>query len=203
MHSQDSPRSRRRSALLRSLIRHWPRQCLIKGHWVGDGVDPVVNPSTGEEIARVPRFGQPETVEAIHAAKVAFGPWSARIAKQRPALLRSWFDLVMANLDELAGLLTREQGKLLAEPRAEITYAASFIEFYAEEAKRIYGETIPSHILDGRIVVLRQSIDVVAAITPWNFPAAMVTRKVASALAAGCTVILKPAPEMPIANGVM
>lgn len=176
----------------------WPRQCLINGRWVGDCVSPVLDPSTGKEIARVPRYGLTETTEAIAAARAAFDRWSNLLAKERSKLLRRWFDLVLCNLDELAILLTSEQGKPLPEARSEIAYAAAFIEFYAEEAKRVCGETVPSHIRGGRIVVLRQPVGVVAAITPWNFPAAMVTRKVAPALAAGCTVVLKPAPETPL-----
>jgi succinate-semialdehyde dehydrogenase/glutarate-semialdehyde dehydrogenase len=176
----------------------WPTRCLIGGQWFGDRIDPVLDPSTGEEIARVPRFGRPETAQAIAVAKDAFSRWRGHLAKERSALLRRWFDLVMAHSEELAHLLTNEQGKPLTEARSEIAYAASFIEFYAEEAKRIYGETVASHIRDGRIVVLRQPVGVVAAITPWNFPAAMVTRKLAPALAAGCTVVLKPAPETPL-----
>lgn len=182
----------------RAPVDRWPHCCLIDGRWKGDGVDPVVDPSTGEEIARVPRCGRAEVDEAIGAAKAAFAAWSGLLARERSAILRRWFDLVMGNSEELARLLTSEQGKPLTEARSEIAYAASFIEFYAEEAKRVYGETIPSHVRDGRIVVLRQPVGVVAAITPWNFPAAMVTRKLAPALAAGCTVVLKPAPETPL-----
>ncbi len=165
---------------------------------MGEEIDAVFDPSTGEEIARVPRFGRRETERAIGAAVAAFPAWSGLLAKERSAVLRRWFDLTMANLEALAVLLTSEQGKPLSEARSEIAYAASFVEFYAEEAKRIYGETVPSHIRDGRIVVLRQPVGVVAAVTPWNFPAAMVTRKLAPALAAGCTVVLKPAPETPL-----
>jgi succinate-semialdehyde dehydrogenase / glutarate-semialdehyde dehydrogenase len=182
----------------RAPVDRWPHRCLIDGRWIGDGVDPVVDPSTGEEIARVPRCGRAEVNEAIGAAKAAFAAWSGLLTRERSAILRRWFDLAMGNSEELARLLTSEQGKPLTEARSEIAYAASFIEFYAEEAKRVYGETIPSHVRDGRIVVLRQPVGVVAAITPWNFPAAMVTRKLAPALAAGCTVVLKPAPETPL-----
>lgn len=173
-------------------------QCLINGQWVGAGDIPVTNPATGEELARVPRFGGVEARQAIAAAEAAFPAWSGRLAKDRSQILRRWFDLVMADQERLAGILTAEQGKPLAEARGEIAYAASYIEFYAEEAKRINGETIPSHIKDGRIVVLKQPVGVVAAITPWNFPAAMITRKLAPAMAVGCTTVLKPATETPL-----
>lgn len=173
-------------------------QCFIGGQWVGGGDVPVIDPASGEIIAHVPNLGRSETEHAITAAKAALPGWSKQLAKERAAILRRWFDLVTENTERLARLLTREQGKPLAEARGEIAYAASFIEFYAEEAKRIYGETIPSHTSDARIVVLRQPVGVVAAITPWNFPAAMVTRKIAPALAAGCTTVLKPAMETPL-----
>ncbi|MAW88259.1 MAG: succinate-semialdehyde dehydrogenase (NADP(+)) [Phyllobacteriaceae bacterium] len=176
----------------------WVAQCLVGGEWVGDAVLPVTNPATGEVIAKVPDFGEAEAKGAILAAKVAFPRWSGLLAKERAVILRRWFDLIVEHADELAKILTTEQGKPLAEARGEILYAASFIEFYAEEAKRIYGETIPSHIKDGRIVVIRQPVGVVTAITPWNFPAAMITRKVGPALAAGCTAVVKPALETPL-----
>ncbi|MER8543895.1 NAD-dependent succinate-semialdehyde dehydrogenase [Mesorhizobium sp. M1334] len=176
----------------------WPAQCLVNGEWVGEPALPVLNPSTNEEIAKVPDFGAAETEKAISAAKRAFPSWAGLLAKQRSTTLRQWHDLVVEHADELARILTSEQGKPLSEAKAEILYAASFLEFYAEEAKRIYGETIPSHIQDGRIVVIRQPAGVVAAITPWNFPAAMITRKVGPALAAGCTAIVKPALETPL-----
>lgn len=173
-------------------------QCLIGGEWTGTTADPVVNPATGDVIARVPRFGEDEARAAVAAASAAFPDWSRRLAKERATLLRAWFDLILANKEDLAFLMTSEQGKPLAEARGEVEYAASFVEFYAEEARRIYGETIPSHRTDARILVTRQPIGVVAAITPWNFPAAMITRKVAPALAAGCTTLVKPAPETPL-----
>ena len=173
-------------------------QCLIDGKWVGNGDVAVLNPANGDEIARVPDMGADETNEAIAAAKAALGPWSKLMAKERSAILRRWYDLMIENADELGRLMTLEQGKPFAEARGEILYAASFLEFYAEEAKRIYGETIPSPYPDGRIVVLRQPIGVVAAITPWNFPAAMITRKVGPALAVGCTAVVKPAMETPL-----
>ncbi|MBI5132456.1 MAG: NAD-dependent succinate-semialdehyde dehydrogenase [Rhodopseudomonas palustris] len=173
-------------------------RCLIGGKWCGEPVDVVFNPATGERIGAVPHFGADEAEEAVRAADIAFRQWSKLLAKQRATLLRAWFDQIVANRDELALLLTREQGKPLAEALGEIDYAASFVEFYAEEARRIYGETIPSHRADARTMVIRQPVGVVAAITPWNFPAAMITRKVAPALAAGCTVVIKPAPETPL-----
>lgn len=173
-------------------------QCLIDGAWVGTAETPVINPATGGEIAQVPHFGTNEAEAAIAAASEAFKTWKKTLAKERSQILRRWFDLIVDNADELASILTEEQGKPLAEAKGEILYAASFVEFYAEEAKRIYGETIPSPFADGRIVVLRQPIGVVAAITPWNFPAAMITRKVAPAFAAGCTAVVKPAPDTPL-----
>ncbi|MGO4707156.1 NAD-dependent succinate-semialdehyde dehydrogenase [Microvirga sp. 2MCAF38] len=172
--------------------------CLIDGVWTGQPVDPVENPATGDILARVPRFGAEETTRAIEAAAVAFKLWSKKTAKERSNILRRWFDLIIANKEDIALIMTSEQGKPLAEARGEVDYAASFVEFYAEEAKRIYGETIPSHRADARIIVARQPIGVIAAITPWNFPAAMITRKVSPALAAGCTAVIKPAPETPL-----
>lgn len=173
-------------------------QCLIGGKWLGSGETVITNPADDSEIAKVPNMGATEAKQAIAAAQEAFGPWSNTLAKERSAILRRWYELMVENADELAALLTREQGKPLAEAKGEILYGASFIEYYAEEAKRIYGETIPSPFADGRIVVIRQPIGVVAAITPWNFPAAMITRKVAPAFAAGCTAVVKPAPDTPL-----
>jgi succinate-semialdehyde dehydrogenase/glutarate-semialdehyde dehydrogenase len=178
-----------------SLLRE---QCYVAGEWIGTPSDPVDNPATGEIIARVPRFGAGETTRAVEAAQQAFTNWSKRTAKDRAALMRRWFDLMIAHRDDIALIMTTEQGKPLAEALGEVDYAASFVEFYAEEAKRIYGETIPSHRADARIIVFKQPIGVCAAITPWNFPAAMITRKVAPAIAAGCTVVIKPAPETPL-----
>lgn len=172
--------------------------CYIDGEWVGTPSIPVTNPATGEEIAKVPDFGQAETRQAIDAAARAFGPWKERLAKDRSAILRRWYELIIANKEDLAHLITAEQGKPLAEARGEVDYGASFVEFNAEEAKRIRGEIIPSHRDDGRILVLKQPVGVVGAITPWNFPLAMITRKVPPALAAGCTVVCKPAPETPL-----
>lgn len=179
------------AALLRS-------QCYIDGRFVGDGALPITNPASGAELARVPNFGAAEATQAVEAAARAFPLWAAKTAKERAKLMRRWFDLMLEHRDNLARILTAEQGKPFAEALGEIDYAASFIEFYAEEAKRIAGETLPSHRADARILVLRQPVGVVAAITPWNFPAAMITRKIAPALAAGCTAVVKPAPETPL-----
>lgn len=173
-------------------------RCFVGGAWLGIPVDPVINPATGEELSKVPSFGAPMAVEAVEAAAGAFGPWSKRLAKERSALLRKWFDLIIENKADLAAIITSEQGKPLAEALGEVEYAASFVEFYAEEAKRLYGESIPSHRSDARIMVMRQPVGVIAAITPWNFPAAMITRKIAPAIAAGCTTVVKPAPETPL-----
>ena len=173
-------------------------QCLIDGKWTGTGATAVTNPATGQTIAHVPHMGAAEAVLAVEAAQRAFKPWAKKTAKERANILRNWFNLIIANKEDLALIMTAEQGKPIAEARGEIDYAASFIEFFAEEAKRIYGETIPSHRSDARIIVLKQPIGVMAAITPWNFPAAMITRKVSPALAVGCTAVIKPAPETPL-----
>ena len=173
-------------------------RCYVDGAHVGDGNDPVDDPATGERLALVPRFGAAEATAAVEAASAAFPGWAGRLAKDRSKILRRWFDLIVENREDLALILTSEQGKPLAEALGEIDYGASYVEFYAEEAKRVRGETLPSHRLDARVLVLRQPVGVVAAITPWNFPSAMITRKVAPALAAGCTVVIKPAPETPL-----
>jgi succinate-semialdehyde dehydrogenase/glutarate-semialdehyde dehydrogenase len=173
-------------------------QCYVDGRWVGESKLPVTNKATGEVLARVPEFGEAETRAAIEAASRALPAWSKLLAKERSRLLRRWFDLITQSTRELALLLTSEQGKPLAEAAGEIAYAAGFIEFFAEEAKRVYGETIPTFKADARIVVIRQPVGVVAAITPWNFPAAMITRKAGPALAVGCTMVLKPASETPL-----
>ncbi|MGL5143079.1 MAG: NAD-dependent succinate-semialdehyde dehydrogenase, partial [Acinetobacter baumannii] len=157
----------------------------------------ILNPATLEIIGTVPNMGKAEAERAIEAAKEAWPLWKNKTAKDRSIILKKWFDLIISNADELAFILTSEQGKPLAEAKGEILYAASFIEWFAEEAKRVYGDIIPSPYPDARIVVNKQPIGVVAAITPWNFPAAMITRKVAPALAAGCPCIVKPAPETP------
>jgi succinate-semialdehyde dehydrogenase/glutarate-semialdehyde dehydrogenase len=175
-------------------------QCYVNGAWVaaeGGGTAAVDNPATGEALGTVPQLGVAETRRAIDAAAAAFPGWAARTAKDRAALLRRWHDLMLANVDDLAIIMTAEQGKPLAESRGEIAYAAAFIEWFAEEGKRLYGDVIPGHQPDKRILVLRQPIGVVAAITPWNFPAAMITRKAGPALAAGCTFICKPAMQTP------
>ncbi|MBL8490823.1 MAG: NAD-dependent succinate-semialdehyde dehydrogenase [Rhodocyclaceae bacterium] len=176
-------------------------QAYIDGAWVAADVGgevPVHNPATGETIARVPDMGAAETRRAIEAADRAWGPWKAKSGKERAAVLRRWFDLIVANADDLALLMTSEQGKPLAEAKGEVLYAASFVEWFAEEAKRINGDVLAPPTPDRRLVVLKQPIGVAAAITPWNFPAAMITRKVAPALAAGCPVIVKPAEQTPL-----
>ncbi len=176
------------------------QQCYINGEWVtadSGATATVNNPADSSALGTVPRVGVTETRRAIDAANAALPGWRSRTAKERANILRRWFDLMMANQDDLAVLMTSEQGKSLTESRGEISYAASFVEWFAEEAKRVYGETIPPHQADKRIVVLKQPIGVCAAITPWNFPSAMITRKVAPALAAGCTVVVKPAGQTP------
>src|SRR5712692_3789482 len=176
------------------------QHCYIDGEWV-DAISRatirVTNPANGETLGTVPKMGAEETRRAIEAADRALPAWRAKTAKERAQILRRWFDLLMANQEDLATLMTAEQGKPLTESRGEIAYAASFIEWFAEEGKRIYGDTIPSHGADKRIVVLKQPIGVCAAITPWNFPAAMITRKMGPALASGCTMVLKPATQTP------
>jgi succinate-semialdehyde dehydrogenase/glutarate-semialdehyde dehydrogenase len=175
-------------------------QCFIDGSWAGadgGGTLPVHNPATAAALGTVPNMGTGETRRAIAAAAAALPPWAARTAKERAVLMRRWFDLMMANQDDLAVLMTAEQGKPLAESKGEIAYAASFIEWFAEEGKRLYGDIIPGHQSDKRILVLRQPVGVVAAITPWNFPSAMITRKAGPALAAGCTMVCKPATQTP------
>src|SRR5436190_16823674 len=158
----------------------------------------VRNPATGEVISEVPRMGVVETRRAIEAAAEAFPRWSSLLARERAQILRRWADLIVDHLDDLSLLLTAEQGKPLAEAKAEVLYAASFLEWFGEEAKRIYGDTIPTYMQDRRVVVLKQPIGVSAGITPWNFPAAMPTRKAAPALAAGNTMVLKPAEQTPL-----
>ncbi len=174
------------------------KQCYVDGQWVGEPALPVTNPATGAEIAKVPLTDARGTQAAIAAAQRAFPAWSRMLAKDRAKILRRWFDLQIEYADELAMLMTLEQGKPLAEAKGEVVYAASFVEFFAEEAKRVYGETIPTPKADARVVCIKQPIGVVAAITPWNFPAAMITRKVGPALAVGCTVVCKPASETPL-----
>ena len=172
----------------------------IDGEWVsadGGRTLPVLNPATAERLGTVPDMAVDETRRAIEAAAQALPAWASRTAKERSVILRRWFDLMLANQQDLATLMTAEQGKPLAEAMGEIVYAASFIEWYAEEGKRLYGDIIPGHQADKRLLVLRQPVGVVAAITPWNFPAAMITRKAGPALAAGCTMVLKPATLTP------
>lgn len=180
---------------LTSLLR---TQAFIDGAWVGAPRTPVLDKATGEEIARVPDLGAEETNAAIAAAHRAFPAWSKLLAKERSKILRRWYELILDNADELALLLTKEQGKPLNEARGEIIYGANFVELFAEEAKRVYGEMIPTHKADARVIVTRQPIGVVGAITPWNFPSAMITRKVSPALAVGCTVVVKPAEDTPL-----
>ena len=174
--------------------------CFIGGKWLAADsglTSEVRNPATGEALGTVPRMGAAETRRAIEAAHAALPAWSKKTAAERARLMRKWFDLMMANVEDLAVIMTAEQGKPLAESRGEIAYAASFIEWFAEEGKRLYGDIIPGHQADKRIMVLRQPIGVVAAITPWNFPAAMITRKAGPALAAGCPIVIKPAQQTP------
>ncbi|MBK8896145.1 MAG: NADP-dependent succinate-semialdehyde dehydrogenase [Candidatus Competibacteraceae bacterium] len=179
-----------------SLLR---QHCFIDGQWRdGAAKIEVTNPANGELLATVPKFGAAETREAIEAAARAWPAWRAKTAKERAALLRQWFELIMANQEDLARLMTAEQGKPLAESRGEIAYAGSFIEWFAEEGKRLYGDTIPAPVASQRIVVIKEPIGVCAAITPWNFPAAMIARKAGPALAAGCTMVVKPASQTPL-----
>ena len=176
------------------------QQCYVDGAWAdaSDGATAEVsNPANGAVLGTVPAMGAEDTRRAIERADAAWPEWRSRSGKERAAILRRWFDLMMANQEDLAMLMTAEQGKPLAEARGEVAYAASFIEWFGEEAKRIYGDTIPHPMSDKRIVVLKQPVGVVAGITPWNFPAAMITRKCAPALAAGCPVVIKPALETP------
>ena len=176
------------------------QQAYINGAWVAadskSTID-VTNPADGAVIGNIPKMGAAETRRAIEVAATALPAWRAKTAKERSAVLRKWFELMMANQDDLGLLMTTEQGKPLAEAKGEIAYAASFIEWFAEEAKRIYGDVIPQHQADKRLVVIKQPIGVCGLITPWNFPAAMITRKAAPALAAGCTVVIKPATQTP------
>jgi succinate-semialdehyde dehydrogenase/glutarate-semialdehyde dehydrogenase len=176
------------------------QQCYIDGEWVdadsGETI-PVTNPANGETIGSVPKMGAAETRRAIEAASKAYPAWRRKTAKERGAILRKWYDLLIANQEDLAILMTTEQGKPLAEAKGEIVYAAAFIDWFAEEGKRVYGDTIPSPNPDWRIVVTKEPVGVCAAITPWNFPAAMIARKVGPALAAGCTMVSKPATQTP------
>ena len=180
------------------LIRH---QAFIDGRWCDSdhgATFEVTNPATGETLGTVPKMGAAETKRAIEAAKRAWPLWRGKPARERSAILRRWNDLIVANVDDLGKLMTLEQGKPLEEAKGEVLYAASFIEWFAEEAKRAYGDTIPSPWSDRRLVVIKQPIGVCAAITPWNFPAAMITRKAGPALASGCTMVAKPAEATPL-----
>jgi succinate-semialdehyde dehydrogenase/glutarate-semialdehyde dehydrogenase len=176
-------------------------QAYVNGEWVGadSGASfEVTNPATGAVLARVPDMLEGEARRAIEAAAAAWPAWAAKTAKERAAVLRKWFDLIMANQEDLAVIMTSEQGKPLAESRGEVAYGASFIEWFAEEGKRIYGDVIPQTQAGRRIIVLKQPIGVVAAVTPWNFPNAMITRKCGPALAAGCPIVIKPPAETPL-----
>lgn len=174
--------------------------CYIDGKWVGADSDQTVdvtNPASGDLLGTIPKMGADETRRAVEAANAAYPAWRAKTAKERATILRKWFDLMMENQEDLAKMMTAEQGKPLKESMGEIVYAASFIEWFAEEGKRVYGDTIPQHAPGKRIVVTKEPIGVCAAITPWNFPAAMITRKCGPALAAGCTMVVKPATATP------
>jgi len=177
------------------------QQCYINGRWkdaLSGATMPVTNPADGSDLGSVPVLSREEIAAAIDAADAAQPAWRSRTAAERAALLKRWFDLIMANQEDLAALMTAEQGKPLAESRGEIAYAASFVEWFVEEGKRVYGDTIPAHERGTRILVLKEPIGVCAAITPWNFPAAMITRKAAPALAAGCVMLVKPAGQTPL-----
>ncbi|HTT08237.1 MAG TPA: NAD-dependent succinate-semialdehyde dehydrogenase [Gammaproteobacteria bacterium] len=179
----------------------WRKRCYIGGTWVeaGDGgTFAVANPATGEVLAQVPSMTAADVEGAVTAACNAYPAWRAKTARERAVLLRRWFDLMMAHQEELAVIMTSEQGKPLTESRGEIAYAASFLEWFAEEGKRVYGDVIPGNIAGRRIVVTKEPVGVCAAITPWNFPSAMITRKAGPALAAGCTIIVKPAEQTPL-----
>ncbi len=180
--------------------RLFRQQAYINGAWVdadGGATFPVLNPADQSRLGAAPKMGRPETRRAIEAADAALPAWRALTAKERAATLRKWNDLILENKEDLARIMTAEQGKPLAEARGEIVYGASFVEWFAEEGKRVYGDTIPAHGRDKRLLVIKQPVGVVAAITPWNFPTAMITRKCAPALAAGCTVVIKPAEDTP------
>jgi succinate-semialdehyde dehydrogenase/glutarate-semialdehyde dehydrogenase len=176
------------------------QQCYINGNWLdadsGESID-VTNPATGEKLGTVPKMGADETRRAIEAAEEAFSSWRKTTAYEKSQVLRRWFDLMMEHKEDLSIIMTAEQGKPINESRGEINYAASYIEWFAEEARRVYGDTVPAHSNDKRIILIKQPVGVTAAVTPWNFPAAMITRKAAPALAAGCTMVIKPATATP------
>src|SRR6266567_7218576 len=178
-----------------SLLRD---RCYIDGAWTGTPANPVTNPVNGIELAKVPKMSTAEATQAVEAAERAFPAWAKLTAKQRSNILRKWFDLIAANREDLALILTSEQGKPLAEALGEVDIGGAYVEFFAEEARRVYGETIPTQRADARLLAIKQPIGVCGAITPWNFPCSMITRKVSPALAAGCTVVLKPANETPL-----
>ncbi len=178
--------------------RLFHQQAYINGAWIdSDAFIEVTNPANNTVLGTVPNLGKVETDEAIAAAQAALPEWRSKLAKERSAIMRRWFNLIMENQQDLAILMTAEQGKPLAESLGEVAYGASFIEWFAEEGKRVYGDVIPEPVQGRRIVVMKQAIGVVAAITPWNFPNAMITRKLAPALAVGCTVVVKPAEATP------
>jgi len=189
---------------LRSLLKDpslLAEKAFVGGQWIDadDGSTfPVTNPARGDVIARVPNLSRAEVARAIAAAKTAQGEWTARTGKERAQVMRKWYDLMMANQDDLGRILTAEMGKPLAEAKGEVAYGASYIEWFGEEAKRVYGETIPGHMRDKRITVIKQPVGVVASITPWNFPNAMIARKAAPALAVGCAFVARPAAETPL-----
>ena len=186
-----------------SLLKH---QAYINGQWVDadDGATlPVKNPATGEVIINIAKVGTAETRRAIEAADIAMQSWKAKPAKERSRVLRQWFDLMMMHQEDLATIMTAEQGKVLAESRGEIAYGAAFVEWFGEEAKRVDGDVIQAPSSDKRIVCIKQPVGVVAAITPWNFPNAMIARKAAPALAAGCSIVIKPATETPLSAFAM
>src|SRR5690554_2488855 len=176
------------------------QQCYIDGAWCdadeGQTI-PVTNPASGAQLGTIPRMGAAETRRAIQAANRAWGAWRSKTAKERADILRRWYDLMHQHTDDLARIMTLEQGKPLTEARGEISYAASYLEWYAEEGKSAYGDTIPTNGADRRIVVIKEPVGVCAAITPWNFPSAMITRKAAAARAAGCPMVVRPAAETP------
>ncbi|GAB4356030.1 MAG: NADP-dependent succinate-semialdehyde dehydrogenase [Gammaproteobacteria bacterium] len=176
------------------------KQCYVNGHWIDaedNGTIEVNDPASGEVLGTVPSLTAKDVTAAVETARSAYPAWREKTAKERAALLRKWYELILAHQEDLALLMTAEQGKPLTESRGEILYAASFIEWFAEEGKRVYGDVIPTPLQDRRLVVIKEPVGVVAAITPWNFPAAMITRKVGPALAAGCTTVVKPASQTP------
>jgi len=194
------PDSLERSSIALKDSKLLRQQCYVDGHWIdadGGATMNVVNPATGRPIGTAPMFGAAETRRAIEAAERAWPAWRGKTAKERSAILRKWHELMLANVDDLALILTTEQGKPIAESRGEVTIGAAYVEWFAEEAKRVYGDVIPTIGNDRRLVVVKEPVGVCAAITPWNFPSSMITRKVSPALAAGCTVIIKPAEATP------